>query len=49
MTTAQFSRNSTPPFVPIGIVRSQHQHASETPIQPVYAKGCRGRVEIFSE
>lgn len=34
---------------PIGVIRSEHTIAEETPIQPVYAKGCKGRVEVFSE
>jgi tRNA (Thr-GGU) A37 N-methylase len=29
---------------PIGVIRSAHVVACETPIQPVYAKGCKGRV-----
>ncbi|MBU1566103.1 MAG: tRNA (N6-threonylcarbamoyladenosine(37)-N6)-methyltransferase TrmO [Proteobacteria bacterium] len=36
-------------FKPIGVIRSEHVVARETPIQPVYAKGCKGRVEIFAE
>ena len=36
-------------FKPIGIIRSEHVSAQATPIQPVYAKGCRGQVEIFPE
>ena len=36
-------------FFPIGVVRSEHTVAKETPIQPAYAKGCRGRVEILSQ
>ncbi len=36
-------------FVAIGVVRSLHQRAAETPIQPVYAGGCRGQAEIFPE
>jgi len=36
-------------FAPIGVVRSEHSVARETPIQPAYAKGCLGRVEIFPE
>lgn len=34
---------------PIGIVHSPHRLADETPIQPVYATGIRGRVEILAE
>lgn len=35
--------------VPIGRVRSEHAEARKTPIQPVYAGGCKGRIEIFPE
>ena len=34
---------------PIGVIRSEHTIAEETPIQPVYAKGCKGHVEVFPE
>jgi|GEM_PF-3610234 len=33
----------------IGIIHSGHAIAEETPIEPAYAKGCRGRAEIFPE
>jgi tRNA-Thr(GGU) m(6)t(6)A37 methyltransferase TsaA len=33
----------------IGIIHSEHTVQEETPIQPIYAKGCKGRVEIFPE
>lgn len=33
----------------IGVIYSEHVIAEETPIQPVYAKGCRGWAEIFPE
>jgi tRNA (adenine37-N6)-methyltransferase len=36
-------------YSPIGVIRSEHVHADETPIQSVYATGCRGRAEILSE
>jgi tRNA-Thr(GGU) m(6)t(6)A37 methyltransferase TsaA len=36
-------------FFPIGVIRSEHQVAKETPIQPVYAQGCRGRVELLPQ
>jgi len=36
-------------FTPIGVIRSEHVVAQQTPIQPVYAKGCKGRVELFPE
>jgi tRNA (adenine37-N6)-methyltransferase len=36
-------------FSPIGVIHSGHSIARQTPIQPAYAKGCPGRVEIFPE
>lgn len=36
-------------FKPIGVIRSEHVEARQTPIQPVYAKGCKGQAEIFPE
>ncbi len=36
-------------FRPIGVVRSEHQEAAKTPIQPAYAQGCAGSVEILPE
>ncbi|MFH1017140.1 MAG: tRNA (N6-threonylcarbamoyladenosine(37)-N6)-methyltransferase TrmO [Pseudomonadota bacterium] len=36
-------------YKPIGVIRSGHHIAEQTPIQPVYAKGCKGRVEVFPE
>jgi tRNA (adenine37-N6)-methyltransferase len=36
-------------FTPIGVIRSEHTVARQTPIQPAYAKGCKGRAEIFPE
>jgi tRNA-Thr(GGU) m(6)t(6)A37 methyltransferase TsaA len=40
---------ATIPFSPIGVIRSEHTVAQQTPIQPTYAKGCRGRAEILPE
>ena len=36
-------------FRPIGVIRSEHVCAQETPIQSNYAKGCQGRAIIFLE
>ena len=36
-------------FTPIGVIHSEHIERSKTPIQPVYAHGCRGRAEILPE
>lgn len=34
-------------FQAIGIIRSRHHVAGQTPIQPVYAADCPGTVEVF--
>jgi tRNA-Thr(GGU) m(6)t(6)A37 methyltransferase TsaA len=36
-------------YSPIGVIRSGHVEAEKVPIQPVFARGCRGRVEVFRE
>lgn len=36
-------------YKPIGVIRSEHTIAQETPIQSIYAKDCQGWVEIFPE
>jgi len=36
-------------FRSVGIVRSPHTNPSHTPIQPRYAKGIKGRIEIDPE
>jgi tRNA-Thr(GGU) m(6)t(6)A37 methyltransferase TsaA len=36
-------------YHPIGVIHSGHITAEQTPIQPVYAKGCLGRAEILAE
>jgi tRNA-Thr(GGU) m(6)t(6)A37 methyltransferase TsaA len=36
-------------YHPIGVIRSEHVAAEQTPIQPAYAKGCKGRAEVFPE
>jgi tRNA (adenine37-N6)-methyltransferase len=36
-------------YKPIGMIHSEHVTAEKTPIQPAYAKGCKGRVELFPE
>ncbi|MDO9585926.1 MAG: tRNA (N6-threonylcarbamoyladenosine(37)-N6)-methyltransferase TrmO [Syntrophales bacterium] len=36
-------------YKPIGVIRSEHITAEQTPIQPAYAKGCKGRAEVFPE
>jgi len=33
----------------IGVIRSEHTQPGKTPIQPVYAKGCAGRAEVWPE
>jgi tRNA (adenine37-N6)-methyltransferase len=41
--------NSMIAFKPIGVIHSEHVDPEKTPIQPIYAIGCKGRVEIFPE
>jgi len=36
-------------FKQIGIIHTPHRAASETPVQPVFAKEIRGTVEVFPE
>lgn len=36
-------------FLPIGVIRSPHNVPEETPIQPTYASGVPGRVEVFDD
>jgi tRNA-Thr(GGU) m(6)t(6)A37 methyltransferase TsaA len=36
-------------YTPIGIIHSEHHLPEKPPIQPVYARGCPGRAEIFAE
>jgi tRNA-Thr(GGU) m(6)t(6)A37 methyltransferase TsaA len=36
-------------YRPIGVIRSENVSPEKTPIQPVYAKGCKGWAEIFPE
>ena len=42
-------KNSRIEHRPIGVIHSEHTAAEKTPIQPVYAKGCKGRVEVYPE
>ncbi len=34
-------------YRPIGVIYSEHTDSEATPIQPVYARGCKGRVEVY--
>jgi tRNA-Thr(GGU) m(6)t(6)A37 methyltransferase TsaA len=34
-------------YHPIGVIRTEHEYPDKTPIQSVYASGCRGRAEIL--
>lgn len=36
-------------YNPIGIIHSEHTVAEKTPVQPVYAYGCQGRIEVFEK
>jgi len=38
-----------PRLTPIGMIRSEHRRAEDTPIQPSFADGCAGTVEVFPE
>lgn len=42
-------KNESVSFRVIGIIHSEHLKEEETPIQPVFATDCKGRVEVFSE
>ncbi len=44
-------REATEPisFTPIGIIHSEHTVPEETPIQPIYATGCQGRLIVEPE
>ena len=41
--------NQSVTFVPIGVIHSGHTRSQDTPIQPIYAKGCPGRIEVFPQ
>ncbi|MBN1893650.1 tRNA (N6-threonylcarbamoyladenosine(37)-N6)-methyltransferase TrmO [bacterium] len=43
------AKDSPVSYSPIGVIRSGHQNPAETPIQPVFAKGCQGTAEVFPE
>lgn len=34
---------------PIGVIRTRHKRAEETPVQPAYARGIPGQVEVFED
>jgi tRNA (Thr-GGU) A37 N-methylase len=36
-------------YRPIGLIRSEHVRPEETPIQPIFAADCAGRVEVYPE
>ncbi|MBN2369554.1 MAG: tRNA (N6-threonylcarbamoyladenosine(37)-N6)-methyltransferase TrmO [Vicinamibacteria bacterium] len=36
-------------YRPIGVIRSEHFVVDKTPIQPIYARGCKGQAEVFPE
>jgi len=38
-----------PRLTPIGMIRSEHKRAEDTPIQPPFAEGSAGTVEVFPE
>jgi len=41
--------NQSISYTPIGVIRSIHVNPEQTPVQPVYSSGCRGRAEIFEQ
>lgn len=36
-------------YRPIGIIHSEHTDPAHGPVQPCYAQGCIGTVEVFAE
>jgi tRNA-Thr(GGU) m(6)t(6)A37 methyltransferase TsaA len=36
-------------YEPIGVIRSEHLAAEATPVQSVYAHGCKGRAELLPQ
>ncbi len=36
-------------YRPIGVIHSEQTIPEKTPIQPVYARGCKGEVEVYPE
>ncbi len=36
-------------YIPIGVIYSEHKEPGKTPIQPIYAEQCKGRVEVLPE
>jgi tRNA (adenine37-N6)-methyltransferase len=40
-------KDSVIAYQQIGVIRSEHIVQDQTPIQPVYTVGCKGRVEVF--
>ncbi len=47
--SGQHTNNPALPLHPIGVIRSPHTVADQTPIQPVFAQGIPGRVEILPQ
>ena len=45
----EYSVSNIMQYSPIGVIRSEHVETDKTPIQPVYAKECKGRAEILPE
>ncbi len=43
------SKNQTIFYKPIGVVHSPHHERGKAPIQPIYADGFKGYLEIFPE
>lgn len=43
------SRSENIAIAPMGYIESGHVEAGKTPIQPVFARGCKGRAVVFPE
>jgi len=43
------AKPTTVRYVPIGTVHSEHHVPQDTPAQPVYARGCQGRIELLPQ
>jgi len=42
-------KNEIIEFTPIGVIHTPHKESTKTPIQPVFARGIQGTVEIYPE
>lgn len=49
MKEEERAENALPRLTPIGVIRSERTRAEDTPIQPSFAEGSAGTVEVFPE